>query len=126
MAFMPEHTSKQFDTELEAVRSSVLRMGGLVEEQIMRAVESLASGDMNLIESVVDGDKMVNRLEVELDERCSHIIARRQPTAGDLRMLMTVVSTPPAVMNSALPSLELIDHDEMTRAMNPSSGASMR
>jgi phosphate transport system protein len=91
MAFMSEHTSKQFDTELESVRSSVLRMGGLVEEQIMRAVESLASGDMMLIESVVEGDKLVNRLEVELDERCSHIIARRQPTAGDLRMLMTVV-----------------------------------
>ena len=88
---MSEHTSKQFDTELESVRSSVLQMGGLVEEQIMRAVEALSSGDMNLIASVVEADHRVNRMEVELDERCSHIIARRQPTAGDLRMLMTVV-----------------------------------
>ena len=88
---MSDHTSKQFDSELEAVRSSVLQMGGLVEEQILRAIDCVTSGDMVAIEAVVAADKSVNRMEVELDERCSHIIARRQPTAGDLRMLMTVV-----------------------------------
>lgn len=88
---MSDHTSKQFDSELETVRSSVLQMGGLVEEQINRAIEALGSGDMGLIDNITATDKLVNRMEVELDEQCSHIIARRQPTAGDLRLIMTVV-----------------------------------
>jgi phosphate transport system protein len=88
---MSDHTSKQFDSELESVRSSVLQMGGLVEEQINRAIEALGSGDMALIDTITATDKQVNRMEVELDEQCSHIIARRQPTAGDLRLIMTVV-----------------------------------
>jgi phosphate transport system protein len=88
---MSDHTSKQFDSELEAVRSSVLQMGGLVEEQVNRAIEALGSGDLQMIESIAATGKQVNRMEVELDEQCSHIIARRQPTAGDLRLLMTVI-----------------------------------
>ncbi|MDH4189332.1 MAG: phosphate signaling complex protein PhoU [Betaproteobacteria bacterium] len=90
---MSEHTSKQFDTELESVRSRVLQMGGLVEEQIVRATEGLISGDMALLDRVIGDDHRVNALEVELDEACSHIIARRQPAAGDLRLLMTVIKT---------------------------------
>jgi phosphate transport system protein len=90
---MQEHTSKQFDQELETVRARVLQMGGLVEEQIINAVESLVSGNIELADTVVANDHRVNALEVGLDEECSHIIARRQPTAGDLRMLMMVVKT---------------------------------
>ncbi|MEO8040356.1 MAG: phosphate signaling complex protein PhoU [Betaproteobacteria bacterium] len=88
-----EHTSKKFDAELEALRSRVLQMGGLVEEQIKLAVEALMSGDFELCSSVVNNDHKVNGLEVAIDEDCSTIIARRQPTAGDLRMIMTVVKT---------------------------------
>ena len=90
---MSEHTSKQFDAELESVRSRVLQMCGLVEEQIVRATEGLISGDMALLDRVIGDDHRVNALEVELDEACSHIIARRQPAAGDLRLLMTVIKT---------------------------------
>jgi len=90
---MPEHTSKQFDAELEAVRSRVLQMGGLVEEQIVRAMDALAEGDMPAIEKVIADDHRVNAMEVELDELCSHIIARRQPAAVDLRLLITVIKT---------------------------------
>ena len=90
---MAEHTSKQFDAELEAVRSRVLQMGGLVEEQIIHAVEGLVNGNLELAQSVVQNDHRVNAMEVALDEDCSHIIARRQPTAGDLRMLMMIVKT---------------------------------
>ena len=90
---MAEHTSKQFDAELEGVRSSVLQMGGLVEEQITRAVEALITGDMTLIDRVIADDHRVNALEVGLDEACSQIIARRQPAAGDLRLLIAVVKT---------------------------------
>jgi phosphate transport system protein len=90
---MAEHTSKQFDAELERVRSRVLQMGGMVEEQVTRAMESLISGDMELIDKVIGEDHRVNAIEVELDEACSHIIARRQPAAGDLRLLVAVIKT---------------------------------
>jgi len=90
---MSEHISKQFDAELESVRSRVLQMGGLVEEQILRAVESLDSGDMERIDKTIADDHRVNALEVGLDEACVHIIARRQPAAGDLRLLITVIKT---------------------------------
>jgi phosphate transport system protein len=90
---MAEHISKQFDAELESVRSRVLQMGGLVEEQIIRAMEALAAGDMRQIDKVIADDHRVNAMEVELDELCSHIIARRQPAAVDLRLLITVIKT---------------------------------
>ncbi len=88
---MNEHTSKQFDSELEQMRTRALQMGGLVEQQINRAVNGLESGDLNEIDEVIATDKTVNRFELELDELCSHIIARRQPTAVDLRMVMSVI-----------------------------------
>jgi phosphate transport system protein len=88
-----EHTYKQFDAELEAVRANVLKMGGLVEEQITNAVEALVQGDLKLAELVDTNDHNVNALEVAIDEDCTNIIARRQPTASDLRMVMMVVKT---------------------------------
>ena len=88
-----EHTSKQFDAELEAVRALVLQMGGLVESQIRFAIESLVSGDIALMNRVIADDHRVNAMEVEIDECCNQIIARRQPAAGDLRMVMTVIKT---------------------------------
>ena len=88
-----EHTYKQYDAELEAVRAKVLKMGGLVEQQIVSALESLVSVNPKLAQEVMESDHLVNALEVQVDEDCSHIIARRQPTAGDLRMIMMVVKT---------------------------------
>ena len=88
-----EHTFKQYDAELEAVRGKVLEMGGLVEQQIISALDSLVKLDPNLAKEVMENDKRVNTLEVQIDEDCSHIIARRQPAAGDLRMVMMMVKT---------------------------------
>ncbi len=88
-----EHTYKQYDSELEAVRAKVLKMGGLVEQQIVSALESLVNVNPKLAAEVMQADHLVNALEVQLDEDCSHIIVRRQPTAGDLRMIMMVVKT---------------------------------
>jgi phosphate transport system protein len=90
---MAEHISKQFDAELEDVRTRVLQMGGLVEEQIRRAADALATGDMAEIAAIQENDHRVNAMEVDLDEACSHIIARRQPAAGDLRLLIAVIKT---------------------------------
>ncbi|MFO7580484.1 phosphate signaling complex protein PhoU [Nitrosomonas halophila] len=88
-----EHISKKFDADLEDVRTRVLQMGGLVEEQIERAVEALTEGNEHMIEQVIDNDHRVNAMEVKIDELCCQIIARRQPAAGDLRMIMTVINT---------------------------------
>jgi phosphate transport system protein len=86
-----EHISKRFDAELENVRSRVLQMGGFVEQQIERALEALTSGNAALMDQVIADDHRVNGMEVSIDEECSMIIARRQPTAVDLRMMMTVI-----------------------------------
>lgn len=88
-----EHIFKQYDTELEAVRAKVLEMGGLVENQIINALEALVKADAKLAKEVMINDHRVNELEVQIDEDCSHIIARRQPAAGDLRMVMSIVKT---------------------------------
>lgn len=88
-----EHTSKQYDAELESVRAKVLEMGGLVEQQIVNALEALTKADIELAKSVMENEARVNSLEVQIDEDCSHIIARRQPAAGDLRMVMMIVKT---------------------------------
>lgn len=87
------HTSKQFDAELEGLRSRVLQMGGLVEAQIVRGVDALLNGNMDLANAVVLDDHRVNALEVTIDEESTHIIARRQPTAGDLRMIIAIIKT---------------------------------
>jgi phosphate transport system protein len=87
---MAEHTNKQFNADLESVRSQFLQMGGLVEAMIRDAVHAVPTGDLDLVEKVRDHEKQVNRLEVEIDERISLILARHQPTAIDLRMLLAV------------------------------------
>ncbi len=88
-----EHIYKQFDADMEAVRARVLEMGGLVEEQVNQAVEALISGNTKLAEQVIEQDHKVNALEVAADEACTQIIALRQPTAGDLRMILTIIKT---------------------------------
>jgi len=90
MTLMTEHVSKKFDSELESLRSRVMQMGGLVETQISHAVEAFMNGDMDGFEQIIADDHQVNGLEVSIDDDCAHIIARRQPTAGDLRMVMAV------------------------------------
>ena len=87
---MNEHSSKQFDEELDAIRAHVTRMGGLVEEQVRSALKAFVSRDRDLIEQVVARDQHVDELEVIIDDACTHIIAKRQPTAIDLRLVMSV------------------------------------
>jgi len=89
---LPEsHTSKQFDAELEQARKQVLLMGGLVEQQIVYAIEALRRGDASLTAQVVEVEVEVNRLERAVDEMCTTVIALRQPNANDLRLIMTML-----------------------------------
>lgn len=90
---MTEHTYKQFDADLEMVRARVLEMGGLVEEQVNRAIDALINGDAKAAEAVIATDHQVNALEVGTDEACTQIIALRQPAAVDLRMILTIIKT---------------------------------
>lgn len=86
-----EHISKQYDVELESVRARVLLMGDLVERQVRLAIEALIKSDLTTIDRIIADDHRVNALEVGIDESCSHIIALRQPTANDLRLVMMVI-----------------------------------
>jgi len=85
------HISRRFNEDLEHVRSSVLAMGGLVEEQLDRAIKALADGDSALGLQVAEDDIKVNRMEVSIDEECSRILATRAPTASDLRLVIAVL-----------------------------------
>lgn|SRR5690606_15875117 len=87
---MIEHTNKQFHSDLELTRSLFLQMGGLVEAMVREAMEALATGDLSFVDSVREREKEVNALEVEIDEHITYVIARNQPTAIDLRMLLSV------------------------------------
>lgn len=83
------HSSKQYDLELEMIQSKILAMGGLVESQFQDAMSCFRSGDIARAEQVIKGDDTVNQLEVTLDDACSRLIVRRQPTANDLRIVMS-------------------------------------
>ncbi len=87
------HISQQYNVELEDIRSKVLQMGGLVEQQIEQALSALVHGDTSLGEAVIMDDTKVNKLEVTIDEECNQIIARRQPAASDLRLVVAVIKT---------------------------------
>jgi phosphate transport system protein len=86
-----EHSSKQYDLDLESIRSQVLLMGGLVENQFLDAITCFRSGDLVKAEQVIKADENVNRLEVALDDTCSHVIVKRQPAANDLRAVMATI-----------------------------------
>jgi phosphate transport system protein len=88
-----QHISSQFNAELEDVRQRVLAMGGLVEQQIVDATRALMEADRALAEAVITNDFKVNQLEVFIDEECSRILARRQPTASDLRLVVAIIKT---------------------------------
>jgi phosphate transport system protein len=90
---MTQHTYKQFNVELEEIRSGVLQMGGLVESQVKNALEGLRTGDLALLDQIIDEDQRVNLMQKELDVECNHIIAKRQPAAVDLRLVMTVIKS---------------------------------
>jgi len=88
-----QHISRQFDNELENVRTRVLAMGGLVEQQLSDALEALIESDMEIAEKVIESEVEVNTYEVTIDQECTQILARRQPAASDLRLVMAVTKT---------------------------------
>jgi len=88
-----KHISEKFNEEMDDVRNRVLAMGGLVEAQVRDACEALISGNTSLAHRVIQGDAMVNTMEKGIDSHCVEIIARRQPTASDLRLIMSLLKS---------------------------------
>lgn len=86
-----QHISHLFDEEMEDIRHKVLTMGGLVEQQMENAVKAFMSCDQDLAEKVLQQDEVVNSLEMEIDHDCIQVIAKRQPAAVDLRMLISII-----------------------------------
>ena len=83
-----KHISSKFDADLILLSTRLLEMGGLVESQIALAMEVVNTFDLPLVERVLEGERRLNAMEIEIDEVVSNIIARRQPAARDLRLLM--------------------------------------
>lgn len=88
---MPDkHLSSQFDADLNSLSSRLLEMGGLVESQISTAMRAFTQMDIDTCNVVIENEKLVNDLEIQIDLACTELIARRQPTARDLRLVMAV------------------------------------
>lgn len=86
-----QHISRQFNQELEELKTHLMAMGGLVEKQVQDAVGALLDSDSALAERVVANDRAVNDMQIKIDEECTQVLARRQPTASDLRLVLAVI-----------------------------------
>lgn len=87
------HISKQFNVELEDVKNQLLEMGGVIERQIADAMQSLLEGDSGLAAHVLSIEDTIDTMEVNIDEECSLILARRHPAASDLRLVLAIIKT---------------------------------
>ena len=91
---MPDkHLSTQFDADLEVISNNLMRLGGLVESQVSQAIYALSVSSAEVAEDVLEIENVVNALEIEIDHEIASFIARRQPTAGDLRLLVAMSKT---------------------------------
>ena len=86
-----QHISEQFNSELEDIKNRLLEMGGKVEQQLSAAVDALIDGDTGTAEAIINRDHEVNQMEMAIDDECATILARRQPAASDLRLVVTVI-----------------------------------
>lgn len=90
---LDQHISQQFNADLEDLKTQLLEMGGLVERQVADAVNAISNADSRLAETVLENEPRIDEYEVNIDEQCTTVLARRQPAAGDLRMVLAVSKT---------------------------------
>ena len=88
-----KHLSSQFDADLDVISNNLMRLGGLVESQVSQAIYALSISNAEVAEEVLEIENEVNTLEIEIDHEIASFIARRQPTAGDLRLLVAMSKT---------------------------------
>ena len=87
------HISGQFNEDLERVLNLVMHMGGLVEKQLNDSLIAVVDSNQELARNVLANDAQINDLEMSIDDECTRVIAKRQPAAGDLRLIMAIVKT---------------------------------
>lgn len=87
------HISRRFNLELEEARNQVMKMGGLAESQIENGLHALMNFDVELATKVIETDQQINQLEIDIDDACTKIMARRQPAASDLRLMISIIKT---------------------------------
>nr|WP_221794423.1 phosphate signaling complex protein PhoU [Oceanobacter mangrovi] len=85
-----QHISGQFNSDLEAIRSQMMEMGGLVERQVASAIDAITTGDTSPADEIIRREDDVDKMEVQIDRECTQILVRRQPAASDLRMVLAV------------------------------------
>ena len=85
-----QHTSQQFNSDLEGIRSQMLTMGGLIERQVACAVEAVGNNDSSAADKIIQREDEVDQMELDIDQECTQILVRRQPAASDLRMVLSV------------------------------------
>ncbi|PIP81085.1 MAG: phosphate transport system regulatory protein PhoU [Gammaproteobacteria bacterium CG22_combo_CG10-13_8_21_14_all_40_8] len=88
-----QHISKQYNEELEDLREKVLAMGGMVEKQVEDALQSLIDLNVEDAQIIIEKDAQVNMFEVKIDEECTQVLAKRQPAASDLRLIVAIIKT---------------------------------
>ena len=88
---LSKHISSQFNDEIEQLRNHVMEMGGLIERQLFDALAAIANSDSELAQQVIANDLKVNDWELQIDQECTRIIAKRQPAASDLRLIMAII-----------------------------------
>jgi phosphate transport system protein len=93
MTELGTHILSRYNEDLERLRSDLLRMGGLAESQLQRALQSLSEGNSSLAGDVVRDEVRVNQMEVDIDDECNRILATRAPTASDLRLVVAMIKT---------------------------------
>ncbi|MBT7437076.1 MAG: phosphate signaling complex protein PhoU, partial [Cellvibrionales bacterium] len=90
---LDKHISKKFNEDLEDIKTAMLAMGGLVEKQLEDSIASVINADSKLAEHIISTENKIDEMEKDIDETCITLIARRQPAATDLRLVMAVSKT---------------------------------
>ena len=88
---LTKHISSQFNDEIEQIRNHIMAMGGLIEQQLSDALNAIAGSNAELAQQVIANDLLVNDWEIKIDAECTRIIAKRQPAASDLRLILTII-----------------------------------
>ena len=120
---MNEHISSAYDRDLETITTLIMRMGGLVEDAIMRAAKSLADRDVELAEDVRKGDKAIDNLELQINEEAARTIALRAPVSKDLRSILTVLRLAASLERIGDYAKNIAKRTSVLVEMGPISGA---
>jgi len=120
---MHEHISSAYDRDLEQITTLVMKMGGLVEEAILKAANSLANRDLEMAEEVRSGDKVIDVLEIQINEEAARTIALRAPVSKDLRSLLTVLRLAASLERIGDYAKNIAKRTSVLVEMNPVSGA---